>query len=88
MSDIKKIKNFRQLRQKKVIETLEQKQKRHDDFLNRLDEIADKVLSKRLSGEPATVPTETELAEMRRDKPEIFDVCESLFTVADKMNKL
>jgi hypothetical protein len=81
----KTVDNYKRTRRTgKIIETLEQKQKRHDDFLRRLDEAADRVLSGRST---VTAPTEDELKEMRRQKPEVGEVLDALFDVADKLKK-
>jgi hypothetical protein len=86
MSDIKKVRDYSKSRRtQKIKETFAEKQKREDAFLNRLDEIADEILSKRLSGQPLVVPSDAELVKMRFHKPEIFELTDSLFRVADKM---
>lgn len=84
MSDIKKIRDYRGNRTKKIVETLAEKQRRHDDFLRKLDEAADRVLS----GKVKNAPTEDELKEMRRQKPEVGEVLDALFDVADRINDL
>lgn len=89
MSDIKRVKNFnRSRRTGKVIETLEARQKRETAFLLELERLADKVLAKRLSGEPSNVPTANELAEMKRTKPEVFEMLDALDYVAEKVGNL
>ena len=84
MSDVKKLKNYhRSRRTGKIIETLEQKQKRHDAFLRLLDEKADEVLAGKHKNKPT--PTDDELLEMRREKPEVGEVLDLIFEVAEKM---
>lgn len=85
MSDIKRVKNFnRSRRTAKIIDTLAAKQKRETALLLELDRLADKVLS----GKAAPAPTADELQEMKRTKPEVFDLVDSLLYVAEKVGNL
>jgi hypothetical protein len=86
MSDIKKVRAFgKHRRTAKIKETLADKQRREDAFINRLDEIADEILSKRLSGQPLVVPTDAELNTLAIQNPETAEMLAMLFDVADKM---
>lgn len=79
---IDKIRHFRHNRRTgKVIETLAQKQKRETEFLQKLDALADKVLSGQTSGSV----TDDEIKEIERNAPEVVEMVNALMYVAERI---